>query len=399
MSATKQYLPSNSDFDTKRFSRPLSLLSPRDQATQWPQFQFTFIDRHIVKPFEIWDQNSKTAKAPEGIVVTMDKVQTPDAEQHRIQAEVGLSIVVPCFNEEDVLPELVRRASAVAVECFGMSWELILVDDGSTDRTRWMITELAQTRPNIRAVILSRNHGHQKALSAGLAYVRGGRILVLDADLQDPPELLPEMLALMQDGADVVYGQRRQRAGETAAKRATAASFYRLLDRLTDVDIPLDTGDFRLMSRTVVDYLNAMPEEDRFIRGMVSWLGFRQVPLLYDRAERFAGETKYPFKKMLQLAVDAITGFSIVPLRLATWLALFTTFLGALLIVWVLFRWFTGDVVSGWSSVMVVVLLVSSVQLLTIGILGEYIGRLYLQSKRRPHFVVERVISGSEESL
>ncbi|WP_209509796.1 MULTISPECIES: glycosyltransferase family 2 protein [unclassified Ruegeria] len=329
----------------------------------------------------------------------MDKVQTPDAEQHRIQAEVGLSIVVPCFNEEDVLPELVRRASAVAVECFGMSWELILVDDGSTDRTRWMITELAQTRPNIRAVILSRNHGHQKALSAGLAYVRGGRILVLDADLQDPPELLPEMLALMQDGADVVYGQRRQRAGETAAKRATAASFYRLLDRLTDVDIPLDTGDFRLMSRTVVDYLNAMPEEDRFIRGMVSWLGFRQVPLLYDRAERFAGETKYPFKKMLQLAVDAITGFSIVPLRLATWLALFTTFLGALLIVWVLFRWFTGDVVSGWSSVMVVVLLVSSVQLLTIGILGEYIGRLYLQSKRRPHFVVERVISGSEESL
>ncbi|NOE20673.1 glycosyltransferase [Ruegeria atlantica] len=313
------------------------------------------------------------------------------------QASVSLSIVVPCFNEEAVLPELIRRVSSVAETCVGSSWELILVDDGSTDRTRGMIMELAETKFNIRAIILSRNHGHQKALSAGLTYVRGTNILVLDADLQDPPELLPDMLDLMQDGADVVYGQRRQRAGETVAKRTTAAAFYRLLDRLTDVDIPVDTGDFRLMSRTVVDYLNAMPEEDRFIRGMVSWLGFRQVPLLYDRAERFAGETKYPFRKMLRLAVDAITGFSIVPLRLATWLALLTTVLGLALIVWVLFQWFTGDVVSGWSSVMVIVLLVSSVQLLTIGILGEYIGRLYLQSKQRPRFVVERVVSGPDE--
>ncbi|UUV08653.1 glycosyltransferase family 2 protein [Ruegeria sp. YS9] len=327
----------------------------------------------------------------------MIKVQKADAEKGMEQAIVSLSIVVPCFNEEAVLPELIRRVSAVAETCVGSSWELILVDDGSTDRTRDMITELAETKLNIRAIILSRNHGHQKALSAGLTYVRGTNILVLDADLQDPPELLPDMLELMQDGADVVYGQRRQRAGETVAKRTTAAAFYRLLDQLTDVDIPLDTGDFRLMSRTVVDYLNTMPEEDRFIRGMVSWLGFRQIPLPYDRAERFAGETKYPFKKMLRLAVDAITGFSIVPLRLATWLALLTTVLGLTLIVWVLFQWFTGDVVSGWSSVMVVVLLVSSVQLLTIGILGEYIGRLYLQSKRRPHFVVERVVSGPDE--
>jgi dolichol-phosphate mannosyltransferase len=311
---------------------------------------------------------------------------------------VALSIVVPCYNEEEVLPELVRRATAAARDCFGDAFELILVDDGSKDRTQALIEEFAAADHCVRGVILSRNHGHQRALSAGLTFVRGERVFVIDADLQDPPELLRPMLDVLERGADVVYGQRRKREGETAAKKASAALFYRVLRYLTDVNIPVDTGDFRLMRRNVVDYFNAMPEDDRFVRGMISWLGFRQEPFPYDRAERLAGETKYPFRKMLRLAVDAITGFSIVPLRLATWTALVTTFLGTLMLLWVIVQRFAGNTVSGWASVMVVVLVLSSVQLLTIGILGEYVGRLYLQSKQRPRYIVERLIAGGKRT-
>lgn len=305
----------------------------------------------------------------------------------------GLSIVVPCYNEEAVLEELVRRATHVAAETFGTDYELVLIDDGSTDRTVEMIEGFANQNPNIRGVVLSRNHGHQRALSAGLIHCRGEIVLVLDADLQDPPELLPDMLAVLNEGADVVYGQRVKREGESLAKKTTASAFYRLLRMLSDVEIPLDTGDFRLMRRKVVDYLNTMPEEDRFIRGMVSWLGFRQVKFSYERAERFAGETKYPFRKMLRLAIDGVTGFSTVPLRIATWLALSMTVVSLGLFVWVILQRIAGETVSGWASTVVVVLLVSSVQLFTIGILGEYVGRLYMQSKKRPLFVVDRLIS------
>ncbi|WP_171189046.1 glycosyltransferase family 2 protein [Ruegeria sp. HKCCC2117] len=305
----------------------------------------------------------------------------------------GLSIVVPCYNEEAVLEELVRRATHVAAETFGTDYELVLIDDGSTDRTVEMIERFANQNPNIRGVVLSRNHGHQRALSAGLIHCRGEIVLVLDADLQDPPELLPDMLAVLNEGADVVYGQRVKREGESLAKKTTASAFYRLLRMLSDVEIPLDTGDFRLMRRKVVDYLNTMPEEDRFIRGMVSWLGFRQVKFSYERAERFAGETKYPFRKMLRLAIDGVTGFSTVPLRIATWLALSMTVVSLGLFVWVILQRIAGETVSGWASTVVVVLLVSSVQLFTIGILGEYVGRLYMQSKKRPLFVVDRLIS------
>lgn len=258
-----------------------------------------------------------------------------------------------------------------------------------------MIEEFAQIHHFVRGVVLSRNHGHQRALSAGLLYARGQRVLVIDADLQDPPELLPGMMARMDSGADVVFGQRRERAGEKLSKKVTAAAFYRVMRRLTDVDIPVDAGDFRLMRRIVVDHLNAMPEDDRFIRGMVSWLGFRQVPLSYDRSERYAGETKYPLRKMIRLAIDAITGFSIVPLRLATLLAALATAASIVTVGYVLVQKLLGNVVPGWSSVMIAVLVVSSVQLFAIGILGEYLGRLYMQSKQRPKYIVERLISGS----
>ena len=306
-----------------------------------------------------------------------------------------LSVVIPCFNEEESLGELHRRVSAVCAAVAGDGYELVLVDDGSTDRTWPMIGSLAAADPQVIGVCLSRNHGHQLALSAGLSVCTGDRVLVLDADLQDPPELLPEMMRLMDDGADVVYGQRETRLGETWFKRHSAAWFYRVLNWLVDIRIPTDTGDFRLMSRRVLDHLNAMPEQYRFVRGMVSWLGFRQVPLVYDRQERFAGTTKYPLRRMLRFAADAVTSFSIRPLRFAAALGIFFGLLGILGLVYAFGSWLSGSAVKGWASVIVTVLLLSSVQLFVLGIFGEYLGRLYIESKRRPMFIINRVIHGA----
>ncbi len=294
---------------------------------------------------------------------------------------------------------MISRLRSAAHAVVGPDYEVILVDDGSRDGTRALIEKSAAAHPQMNGIFLSRNHGHQRALSVGLAYCTGARVLTIDADLQDPPELLSGMMAAMDQGAEVIYGQRRERAGETLPKKLSAALFYRLLRAMTDVDIPLDTGDFRLMSRVVIDHLNAMPEDDRFIRGMVSWLGFRQEPILYDRAERFAGVTKYPLRKMVRLAIDAITGFSIIPLRIATFLSVIVAFLSVGMIGYVIVQKVLGNVVQGWSSVMAVVLAVSSVQLLTIGILGEYAGRLYMQSKRRPKYIIERLVSGRGRDL
>jgi glycosyltransferase involved in cell wall biosynthesis len=224
---------------------------------------------------------------------------------------VALSIVVPCFNEEACLPQLHQRLGKAARASVGEDYELVLVNDGSRDSSWSEMRAMAANDPHLVAVNLSRNHGHQLALTAGLDLCRGDTILIIDADLQDPPELLPEMMRAMQsEQADVVYGVRNSRAGETAFKRATAHGFYRLLSRATDVHIPVDAGDFRLMSRRALDALLAMPEQARFIRGMVAWIGFRQVPFRYDRQERFAGETKYPLRKMMRFALDALTGFS-----------------------------------------------------------------------------------------
>jgi dolichol-phosphate mannosyltransferase len=258
--------------------------------------------------------------------------------------------------------------------------------------------DLAGIDPHVIGVNLSRNHGHQLALTAGLSLCRGRRVLIIDADLQDPPELLAEMMARMDAGADVVFGQRRARAGETAFKTGTAALFYRLLRRLVDVEIPADTGDFRLISRRALDVLNAMPEQFRFIRGMVSWIGLRQEALLYDRAQRAAGETKYPLWKMLRFAVDAITSFSIVPLRLAAALGVMLGLGSGSLMSYALGSWLSGHTVSGWTSLMMVVLIVGSAQLMVLGVFGEYLGRLYMEAKRRPLFVIDSVVGGADTS-
>jgi glycosyltransferase involved in cell wall biosynthesis len=309
-----------------------------------------------------------------------------------------LSVVAPCYNEEACLPEFHRRVTAAAHAAVGGDFELVLVNDGSRDATWSVLRRLVEDDPHVLAINLSRNYGHQLALTAGLQACRGDRILIIDSDLQDPPELLGEMMALMDRGNDVVYGMRRQRDGETAFKRVSARLFYRLLRRLVEVDIPADTGDFRLITRRVLTELNRMPEHHRFIRGLISWIGFRQVPLVYDRDPRFAGETHYPLLKMLRFAVDAVTGFSVVPLRTASFLGVALGFGSLLMLFYTLGSWITGNAINGWTSIATIVLVIGSAQLMTLGMLGEYIGRLYMESKRRPLFVISEVQSQQSEA-
>ncbi|HET8749573.1 MAG TPA: glycosyltransferase family 2 protein [Sphingomicrobium sp.] len=304
----------------------------------------------------------------------------------------ALSIVVPCFNEEACLGELYERLTAVARASVGEDYEIVLVNDGSRDSSWSVMQRMATADPHLVAVNLSRNHGHQLALTAGLDLCRGKTLLIIDADLQDPPELLPKMMrAMREQHADVVYGVRRSRSGETAFKRATAHGFYRLLSRATDVDIPLDAGDFRLMSRRALDALLAMPEQARFIRGMVAWIGFRQVPFAYDRQQRVAGETKYPLRKMVRFALDALTGFSSAPLKLASQFGIGLSIGSVALIFYVTFAWLTGRSIQGWTSLMLIVVIIGAVQMFVLGLMGEYIGRLYNESKRRPLYIVQEI--------
>jgi glycosyltransferase involved in cell wall biosynthesis len=307
----------------------------------------------------------------------------------------ALSIVVPCFNEEECLDELHRRLGAAARATAGDDYELVLVNDGSSDKTWPLMQALAAGDAHVMAINLSRNHGHQLALTAGLDLCRGDRIMIIDADLQDPPELLGEMLATMdREGADVVYGVRTSRDGETAFKRATAHGFYRLLSRATDIDIPLDAGDFRLMSRRALDAFLSMPEQARFVRGMVAWIGFKQVPLPYERKERFAGTTKYPLSKMIRFALDALTGFSSAPLRLASLAGLMLVFGSVLIVLYILFLWTQGETVQGWTSLMLVVVVLGAVQMFVLALMGQYIGRLYNEAKDRPLYIIQDIAGG-----
>jgi dolichol-phosphate mannosyltransferase len=306
-----------------------------------------------------------------------------------------LSIVVPCFNEEACIPELHRRLTGAARKAVRADYEIVLVNDGSRDGSWPAIQKLAAADPHVVGVNLSRNHGHQLALTAGLDLCRGETILIIDADLQDPPELLSAMLeAMREQDADVVYGVRRSRSGETAFKRATAHGFYRLLSRATEIDIPLDTGDFRLMSRRALDALLAMPEQSRFIRGMVAWIGFKQVPLAYDREERFAGTTKYPLSKMLRFAFDALTGFSSAPLKLASHAGLLLSLGSLLLLTYIAYAFLAGQSIQGWTSLMLVVVVLGAVQMFVLALMGEYIGRLYNEAKGRPLYIVQEVAGG-----
>jgi len=308
-------------------------------------------------------------------------------------ARPALSVVAPCFNEEGVLPEFVRRV-AVVLDGIGGTAEIVLVDDGSRDGTWKVMTDAAARDKRIIAVRLMRNHGHQLALTAGLTVCRGERILIIDADLQDPPELLPAMMTLMDEGADVVYGQRRAREGESLFKRATAAAFYRLIGRMTDVEIPLDAGDFRLVTRRVLDILLAMPERHRFIRGMVAWIGGRQVAIPYDRKPRAAGESKYPLGKMIRFAADAITAFSVVPLMASMTIGWIMAVVGFGFTVYSLVSWGLGRNVPGWTSLMAGMGILGGMQFLMLGIIGAYLGRLYDQAKGRPLFTIRDIVGG-----
>ena len=308
-----------------------------------------------------------------------------------------LSVVLPCFNESEVINETHRRVGAVCA-AVGRPYEIIIVNDGSRDDT-WSKLRLLSTRdPQLVAVNLSRNHGHQAALSAGLHFTRGERILIMDADLQDPPELLPEMLRQMDGGVEVVYAQRRSRRGDAVLKRIFCAIYYRLLQRLADTHIPLDTGDFRLISRRVRDLIVAMPERQRFIRGMVSWVGFRQEPILYDREARFAGETKYPFSKLAALAVEGILSSSGKPLRIALPVGLMAITISLVFGIYALAsRFFVHRTPQGWASLLCAVAFFGGTQLVVLGILGEYLGRIYEQTRGRPIFLVDSVLRTTDE--
>ncbi|HBG74652.1 MAG: glycosyltransferase [Chloroflexi bacterium GWB2_49_20] len=298
------------------------------------------------------------------------------------------SIIAPIFNEIESIPELYRRICAT-MDKVGDPWELILVDDGCTDGSTGKILELAEKDQRVRPLIFARNFGHQIAVTAGWDYARGDAVIIIDADLQDPPEVIPELIAKWKEGYEVVYAVRSEREGETWFKKITASIFYRLIYRITDVKIPMDTGDFRLLDRKVVNVLKTMRERHRFPRGMAAWVGFKQVGVAYKRAVRFAGQTKYPFKKMLKLALNAITGFSYFPLQLASYFGFISAGVSIIAIpVMIILRLTGSQAFSGQASTLIAVLFLGGVQLISLGILGEYIGRLYDEAKGRPLYII-----------
>jgi polyisoprenyl-phosphate glycosyltransferase len=307
--------------------------------------------------------------------------------------------VVPVYNEEANLPELYRRTTSVFSNTGG-SYEIILVDDGSSDRSPELIAQLCRQDPRLRAIHFSRNFGHQAAVAAGLQHARGNAVVVMDGDLQDPPELVPRLLERWREGFEVVYAQRTERKRESLLKRVPAYLYYRVLRALATVDLPPDTGDFCVMDRRVVDLLNQMPERNRYIRGLRAWVGFRQTAVEFVRPERYAGEIKYTLRKSLALAVNGIVSFSKVPLRIATYLGLAVSLASFGLAVWYVVQKLIGaDVVRGWASTVVIVLFLGGVQLLAIGIIGEYLSRIYDEVKQRPIYVIrERIGFGEQHS-
>jgi dolichol-phosphate mannosyltransferase len=313
------------------------------------------------------------------------------------ESPTHLTVLSPCFRDEQNLAELHRRVTAVCKD-LEVSYELLLVDDGSPDGTWAEIRRLANEDPRVTGVRLSRNFGHQLAVTAGLTKAKGERVLIIDSDLQDPPELLPQMMKLMDDGADNVYGKRVRRKGVPIWKRAAYKAYYRLLTFLAGCEIPEDTGDFRLISRRIVNAVNAMPEQHRFLRGMISWSGYQQVAFPYERDARFAGDSGYTLAKLFHFAIDGITSFSIKPLRMATLLGLLTGTLSLLFAGYVAVATLIhGQPVAGWSSLMVAILFVGSLQLFVLGIIGEYLGRLFLESKGRPLFLIDQDTSAVEQ--
>lgn len=305
-----------------------------------------------------------------------------------MNAEVRYSVVIPVYNEEAVLCQIYRRLKQV-MDLTGDTYELIFVNDGSRDSSAVMIKSLRDQDDAVKLITFSRNFGHQVAITAGMDYASGAAVMVIDADLQDPPELILEMIVKWQEGYEVVYAKRTERKGETFFKKQTARWFYRLLRAATDIDIPVDTGDFRLLDRRVCDELKRLPEKNRYVRGLVSWVGFRQIAVEYVRDERSAGETKYSLKKMMKLSMDGMTSFSLKPVKMASYAGWALLFFGTAYLAGMLFlKVFIGAAIEGWNLVIAVQLLLSGLVLLMMGISGEYIGRIYDEAKGRPLYIV-----------
>jgi dolichol-phosphate mannosyltransferase len=299
-----------------------------------------------------------------------------------------ISVVVPVFNEEEIIPLFYERTTNTLAALEGFDHEIVFIDDGSHDGSFERLSHLAASDPRVSVLRFSRNFGHQIAITAGIDEARGDCVVIIDSDLQDPPEVIPAMVEQWRNGFDVVYGVRSEREGETAMKLMTASLFYRVLGRLTNIQIPANVGDFRLMSRRVVDQLRLLREKDRFVRGLVSWVGFRQTGVTYHREARKAGVTKYPLGKMMKFAFDGITSFSTVPLKLATWTGYIAAILAVLYLLSVFVQRAMGITVEGWATIMVAMLFLGSVQLICLGILGEYLGRIFNEVKPRPMYVI-----------
>ena len=303
-----------------------------------------------------------------------------------------ISIVIPTYCEEEVVKQCYNRLIQMLNSLKDYEYEIIFINDGSKDKTLEIIEEIAKNDKNVKVISFSRNFGHQAAVTAGIKHVTGDAVVIIDADLQDPPELIPDMLKYWEDGNEVIYGKRKTRKGESALKLLTAKMFYNTLNKLSDVEIPKDTGDFRLVDRKVIDVINNMPEHNKFLRGLFSWVGFKQVAYEYERQERFAGETKYPMKKMIKLASDGIISFSTKPLKLVGELGILTIILSIAILIYSLISYIFNlyHLTAGWTSIMVAITLFSGVQLLSIWIIAEYVARIYDDTKKRPEYIINK---------
>lgn len=317
-------------------------------------------------------------------------------QKRRINVEKQkISLVIPMYDEEEVARQCYERVKKCLVSITDYEHEIIFINDGSKDDTFTILSEIAKNDPTVKVISFSRNFGHQASVVAGLQHISGEAIVILDADLQDPPELIPEMLSLWEQGYQVIYGKRKARKGESRFKLFTAKMFYETLTRLSDVDIPKDTGDFRLVDRKVVDAISEMPEHNKFLRGLFSWVGYKQIPFEYERQERLAGKTKYPLKKMIKLASDGIISFSRKPLKLVGLLGIVSVGISFLILVYALISYFfkLNELSSGWTSLMVAITFFAGAQLISLWVISEYIGRIYDEAKQRPEYIIEKTIN------
>ncbi|MBP3502685.1 MAG: glycosyltransferase family 2 protein [Clostridia bacterium] len=306
-----------------------------------------------------------------------------------------ISLVIPMYYEEEVVEKCYLKITEVLKSLEDYDYEIVCINDGSKDKTLPILEDIASKDNRVKVISFTRNFGHQCAVTAGLKFVTGDAIVIIDADLQDPPEVIPDMIKLWEKGNDVIYGKRKKRAGESAFKLFTAKMFYKTLDALSDVEIPKDTGDFRLVDKKVVDVINQLPEHNKFLRGLFSWVGYKQIPYEYERKERVAGKTKYPLKKMLKLASDGIINFSTKPLKLVGYLGLIAIILSILVLIYSIISYIfkLNELAPGWTSIMVAITLFSGVQLLSIWIMSEYIARIYDESRQRPQYIIEKKIN------